>query len=57
MIRAAEKIGGNKYIMDIVPMRRKGTSEEIAEVVAWYLSSQSSYVTSSILNVDGGWLN
>jgi NAD(P)-dependent dehydrogenase (short-subunit alcohol dehydrogenase family) len=57
MIRAAEKKSGQGYTMDVVPMQRKGTPEEIAEAVAWFLSTQSSYVTSSFMNVDGGWLH
>lgn len=57
MIRAAENKSGREYSMDVVPMKRKGLPEEIAEAVAWLLSTQSSYVTSSFMNVDGGWLH
>ena len=56
MIRAAEAIKG-EYSMDLVPMRRKGTSEEIAEAIAFFLCDGSTYVTAAMLNVDGGWLN
>jgi len=37
-----------------IPMARPGTPEEIAEAVVWLLSSASSYVTGSILEVGGG---
>ena len=37
-----------------VPMRRVASPEEIADVVAWLLSSQSSYVTGTAIPVDGG---
>ena len=37
-----------------IPMARPGKPEEIAEAVVWLLSSASSYVTGSILEVGGG---
>jgi NAD(P)-dependent dehydrogenase (short-subunit alcohol dehydrogenase family) len=37
-----------------VPARRAGTTDEIAEAVAWLLSPAASYVTGSILAVSGG---
>ncbi|MBM3597971.1 MAG: SDR family oxidoreductase [Alphaproteobacteria bacterium] len=37
-----------------VPMRRAGSAEEVADTVIWLLSDDSSYVTSSIVDVSGG---
>ncbi|MDJ0312649.1 SDR family NAD(P)-dependent oxidoreductase [Arthrobacter sp. H35-D1] len=37
-----------------VPMKRLGQSEEIANVVAWLLSEEASFVTGVTLPVDGG---
>lgn len=37
-----------------IPMGRPGKPEEIAEAAVWLLSSASSYVTGSILEVGGG---
>ena len=37
-----------------IPMGRPGKPEEIAEAVVWLLSSASSYVTGSVLEVGGG---
>ena len=37
-----------------VPMRRVAGPEEIADVVAWLLSDQSSYVTGVAMPIDGG---
>jgi NAD(P)-dependent dehydrogenase (short-subunit alcohol dehydrogenase family) len=38
----------------VVPMRRVAGPQEIADVVAWMLSAQSSYVTGIAMPVDGG---
>lgn len=38
----------------IVPMKRPGTSEEIASAVLWFLSEGASYTTGAILDVTGG---
>ncbi len=38
----------------MVPMKRVGTAEEIANAVVWLLSDEASYVTSAILDVSGG---
>ncbi len=37
-----------------IPLRRSGTAEDIASMVAFLASSESSYVTGQILYVDGG---
>lgn len=37
-----------------VPMRRVASPQEIADVVAWLLSSHSSYVTGVAIPIDGG---
>jgi NAD(P)-dependent dehydrogenase (short-subunit alcohol dehydrogenase family) len=38
----------------VVPMKRVGTSEEIANAIVWLMSDEASYVTSAILDVSGG---
>lgn len=37
-----------------VPLRRMGTAEEVAALIAWLLTSEASYVTGAVLTVDGG---
>lgn len=43
-------------LLSRVPLKRVGKPEEIAEVVAFLASDNSSYMTGSMLVVDGGWL-
>jgi NAD(P)-dependent dehydrogenase (short-subunit alcohol dehydrogenase family) len=38
----------------VVPMKRVGTAEEIANAIVWLMSDDASYVTSAILDVSGG---
>jgi NAD(P)-dependent dehydrogenase (short-subunit alcohol dehydrogenase family) len=38
----------------MVPMKRVGSAEEIANAVVWLMSDDASYVTSAILDVSGG---
>ena len=38
----------------LVPMKRVGTADEIANAIVWLMSDDASYVTSAILDVSGG---
>jgi NAD(P)-dependent dehydrogenase (short-subunit alcohol dehydrogenase family) len=38
----------------MVPMKRVGQAEEIANAIVWLISDDASYVTSAILDVSGG---
>jgi NAD(P)-dependent dehydrogenase (short-subunit alcohol dehydrogenase family) len=44
-----------KAISEIPPLRRVGRPEEQAEVAAFLISDRASYVTGTIIPVDGGW--
>ena len=46
------KVGQDK--VNTVPLKRLGTVEEVLNVVAFLLSDQSSYMTGTNLQVDGG---
>ncbi len=38
----------------IIPMRRLGTPEDVADVVAFFVSDDSRYLTGQVLSIDGG---
>lgn len=42
--------------MALVPMQRRGTTEDIAKAAAFFLSDMSPYVSGQVLAVDGGYL-
>lgn len=41
-------------MVDMVPMRRYGSIDEVIDVVLWLLSDQSSFVTGATIEVSGG---
>ena len=40
----------------LVPMKRRGETDEIGKAVLFMASDLSSYVTGQTLAVDGGWM-
>jgi NAD(P)-dependent dehydrogenase (short-subunit alcohol dehydrogenase family) len=49
--QSAERIAG---LLDSIPLKRMGRADEVAEAIMWLLSEKSSYVTGSILSINGG---
>lgn len=39
-----------------IPLKRMGTTEDVANVVKFLASDESSYITGQVINVDGGML-
>ena len=42
-------------LMDILPIKRMGSTQDVAEAALYLASSQADYVTGTTLLVDGGW--
>lgn len=45
----------SEFVMNMIPMRRLGTVEEVAAAVVYLASPASGIVTGTSLKVDGGW--
>jgi NAD(P)-dependent dehydrogenase (short-subunit alcohol dehydrogenase family) len=50
-------MGHRKPEYDIIPLRRIGRPEDVAEAAVFLASDKASYITNTILPVDGGRLN
>ncbi len=46
--------GAKESMISAIPMKRQGNVEEIAQVVAFLASEQASYITGTVIPVDGG---
>ncbi len=41
-------------IADLVPMKRAGTADEVASLVAFLASAEAAYITGQIISINGG---
>jgi 3-oxoacyl-[acyl-carrier protein] reductase len=41
-------------ILNLIPVRRLGTTEEVAALVAYLMSDLAAYVTRQVISIDGG---
>lgn len=41
-------------VLDMIPMRRFGTAEEVANVIEFLISEKASYITGQVISVNGG---
>lgn len=46
--------GRAQKLAHMVPMKRVGTAEEVANAIVWLMSDEASYVTGTIFDVSGG---
>ncbi len=50
----ADRVFGKEIIDRLVPMKRAGTPEEVAELVAFLVSDRAGYITGQIISINGG---
>ena len=43
-----------KAFLDVIPLKRPGTAEDVAGAVAFLASPESDYITGQVIQVDGG---
>ena len=43
-----------QQLFDMIPMKRLGTPEDVANVVAYLASDNAGYITGQVINVNGG---
>jgi 3-oxoacyl-[acyl-carrier protein] reductase len=43
-----------KKMLDVIPMKRPGKQDDVAQAVLFFASDSSSYITGQVLPVDGG---
>lgn len=46
--------GRVERLKPMVPMKRAGTAQEVADAIAWLVSPKSSYATGALIDVSGG---
>jgi 3-oxoacyl-[acyl-carrier protein] reductase len=46
--------GVKKAFLDMIPMKRMGMPEDVAQAVKYLLSDQASYITGQVIHVNGG---
>jgi NAD(P)-dependent dehydrogenase (short-subunit alcohol dehydrogenase family) len=52
--RSAPDDDGKKYLASLVPLKRIGTPEEIADTVVFVASAKASFITGQSFSADGG---
>lgn len=56
LTRTVLGVEGIQEISSRIPIKRLGTVQEIAELIAWLVSPSNSYMTGQTVTVDGGFL-
>ncbi|HEY6106314.1 MAG TPA: 3-oxoacyl-ACP reductase FabG, partial [Anaeromyxobacteraceae bacterium] len=51
---AALPEGARQKLMEMIPLARLGTAQDVADCVAWLASEKAAYVTGEVVRVNGG---
>ena len=51
---ASAEPGAKENLVQVVPMRRMGEPEEVAQCVLWLCSDAASFITGHVMPIDGG---
>ena len=51
---AALPEAAKRKMMELIPLARLGTPQDVADCVAWLASDQAAYVTGEVVRVNGG---
>lgn len=54
MARLAPTEDSAQNVIDVLPIKRMGTVEDVADLAAFLISEQASYITGTVIPVDGG---
>lgn len=55
-VKAQMMVEVRRFLLDRQPIRRQGTTDDIAEVAIFFASDRSTYITGQVTCVDGGML-
>ena len=44
-----------KSMIDEVSLKRSGRAEEVAHLIGFLLSDESTYISGNAISIDGGW--
>ena len=43
-----------EHALPLIPMKRMGTADDVAHAIAFLVSDKASYITRTVLEIDGG---
>ena len=50
-----DPVGYNQWILDQQSLKRRGTPQDVGDLVAFLASDAASFITGQLIGIDGGW--